>query len=197
MRHQPTTPVPSSLQVAALMGLLATTIATSGCKAPQAYPGPERPADQTAVLEINPPQATVGFELTEVNGYPFLAEENASILAGDTILTLNVWPTTQENMELSDPAFATLYSMQDSDYSRKVKVRFKARPGATYGLNGTFNMGASPADASYAVEVFDIKSMSVVGRNGSPDPALRSEQVIQQLRENQGEQWSVEEGPGS
>ena len=197
MRHQPSKPVPGVLPTVSLVSLLVTAIATSGCKAPQAYPGAERPADQTAVLEINPPQATIGFELTAVNGYPFVAEENASILAGDTTLTLKVWPTSQENMELSDPAFATMYSMQDSDYSRKVKVRFNARPGATYGLNGTFNMGASPADASYAVEVFDIKSMSVVGRNGSPDPAVRSEQVIQQLRENQGEQWSVEEGPGS
>lgn len=197
MRHQPTTSVPGSLPAGALVGLLATTIMSSGCKVPQAYPGAERPADQTAVLQINPPQADIGFELTSVNGYPFVAEENASILAGDTTLGLNVWPTTQENMELSDPAFATLYSMQDSDYARKVTVRFNARPGATYGLNGTFNMGTSPADASYAVEVFDIKSMSVVGRNGSPDPAERSERVIQQLRENRGEQWSVEEGPGS
>ena len=177
--------------------LLSTLIATVGCHAPQAYPGPEMPADQTATLRINPPQANIGFELTSVNGHPFTAEENASILNGKNTLTLNVWPTSQTTMQMSDPAFATMYSMQDSDYSRTVTITFDAAAGATYGLNGNFNMGASPSDASYSAEVFNMKTMEVVGRSGSNDPAQQSEQTMQGIEENRGNQWTVEEGAGS
>ena len=119
------------------------------------------------------------------------------MLNGKNTLTLNVWPTSQTTMQMSDPAFATMYSMQDSDYSRTVTITFDAAAGATYGLNGNFNMGASPSDASYSAEVFNMKTMEVVGRSGSNDPAQQSEQTMQGIEENRGNQWTVEEGAGS
>ena len=74
--------------LASAAALLLVSGTLNGCRAAQAYPGPERPEDQTATLEINPPQATIGFELTSVNGHPFEAEENASILPGKNTLCL-------------------------------------------------------------------------------------------------------------
>lgn len=176
---------------------LTAIITAAGCHAPQAYPGPELPADQTATLRINPPQANIGFELTSVSGHPFTAEENASIRSGKNTLTLNVWPTSQTSMQMSDPAFATMYSMQDSDYSRSVTITFDAAAGATYGMNGNFNMGASPSDASYSAEVFNMKTMEVVGRSGSNDPDQQADQTIQGIEENQSNDWTVKEGAGS
>ena len=190
-------PFISGRNAALLLAATITMHANPGCKAPQAYPGAERPSNQIATLEINPPQATIGFQLQSVNGYKFVAEENAQILEGRNTLVLNVWPTAQLNMQLSDPAFRTLYAMQDSDYSRTVTVGFEAQPGARYGLNGNFNMGSSPADASYSVEVFDMGTMEVVGRSGSGDPEQSASQMMHQLEENRGNQWSIEEGPGS
>ena len=76
-------------------------------------------------------------------------------------------------------------------------ITFDAAAGATYGLNGNFNMGASPSDASYSAEVFNMKTMEVVGRSGSNDPAQQSEQTMQGIEENRGNQWTVEEGAGS
>ena len=177
--------------------LLMTSIGLGGCHAPQAYPGPELPAGQTAVLEINPPQATIGFELTSVNQHPFQAEENASILPGKNTLTLNVWPTSQRTMAMSSPEFATMYSMQDNQYSRTITITFNATAGERYGLNGNFNMGSSPSDASYSAEVFNLKTMEVVGRSGSNDPAEQASTIIDGVRQNQRNQWTVEEGAGS
>ena len=188
--------VPSIVHAVAALATAAAIL--GGCRAGKAYPGPERPVDQTATLEINPPQAQIGFELTSVNGFSFQAEENASILPGKTTLTLNVWPTAQITMEeSSDPAFATMYSMEDSKYSRTVSITFEAAAGQRYGLNGTFNMGASPADASYSVEVFNLETMSVLARGGSMDSAQRANDITEGIGENQGNRWTVEEGPGS
>ncbi|MEE2681002.1 MAG: hypothetical protein VX641_01385 [Planctomycetota bacterium] len=196
MHQRQTSPrILKTLVAATSLTMIASALC--GCRAAQAYPGPERPESATATLEINPPQAEIGFEVTAVNGHPFRAEENASILPGRTTLDLNVWPTAQITMEESDPAFATMYSMQDSQYSRTVSVTFNAVAGERYGLNGTFNMGASPSDASYSVEVFNLKTMSVLARGGSMDTAQRSDEVIQGVRENRSNQWTVEEGPGS
>lgn len=184
--------------VRTITALAATAAILGGCRAGKAYPGPERPVDQTATLEINPPQAQIGFELTSVNGFAFEAEENASILPGKNTLALNVWPTAQITMEeSSDPAFATMYSMEDSKYSRTVSITFDAVAGQRYGLNGTFNMGGSPSDASYTVEVFNLETMSVLARGGSMDSAQRANDITEGIGENQGNQWTVEEGPGS
>lgn len=197
MRHQRfRTLAPNMLATAASLVLVASAL--NGCRAGQAYPGPERPKNETATLEINPPQAIIGFELTAVNGFSFQAEENASILPGKNTLSLNVWPTAQTTMdESSDPAFATMYSMQDNQYSRTVSITFNATAGERYGLNGSFNMGASPSDASYSVEVFNLETMSVLANAASMDPAERSEDTIQGIKQNEANQWTVEEGPGS
>lgn len=174
-----------------------TLIATIGCTPPAAYRGPVLPSDQTATLRINPPMANIGVELVAVNDFPFLAEEDASLKAGRNTLHLNVWPTTQSDMQMTDPAFATMYSREDTEYTRKVSITFDAEPSMTYGINGDFNMGYSPETASYEVEIFVLGTRETVARASTRDNAAAADDVVDGIRENQNEDWSLKAAPTS
>jgi hypothetical protein len=173
-----------------------TLIMMTACTPPAAYRGPKLPADQTATLRINPPMANIGVELVAVNDFPFLAEEDASLKAGRNTLHLNVWPTTQSDMQMTDPAFATMYSMQDTEYTRKVTITFDAQPSMTYGINGDFDMGYSPETASSEVQVFVIGTHEIVGRTSTRDNASTANDIVEGIKDTQGEDWSLKAAPG-
>ena len=174
-----------------------TLVATNGCAPPAAYRGPVLPSDQTATLRINPPTANIGVELVAVNDFPFLAEEGASLKAGRNTLHLNVWPTTQSNMQITDPAFATMYSREDTEYTRKVTITFDAEPSMTYGINGDFDMGYSPETASYQVEIFVLGTREIVARTSTRDNSAAANDVVDRIRENSNEDWSLKADPAS
>lgn len=174
-----------------------TLITMIGCTPPAAYRGPVLPSDQTATLRINPPMANIGVELVAVNDFPFLAEEDASLKAGRTTLHLNVWPTTQSDMQMTDPAFATMYSREDTEYTRKVTITFDAQPSMTYGINGDFDMGYSPETASYEVEIFVLGTREIVARTSTRDDAGAANDVVGGTRDNQNEDWSLKADPAS
>ena len=169
----------------------------SGCGPKQAYPGAALPSYKTAILEINPPQANIGFQLNAVNDRPFNAEVSASILPGSTKLTLQVWPTSSTTFQESDPAFAEHYQQIDQKYARMVTITFDARAGQTYGLSGEFNQGATPGESSFSINVFDTETKDVVARSSSSDFQQQADQKMKAYEENRKEEWSVEAGPGS
>ena len=174
-----------------------TLLPTTGCTPPAAYRGPTLPSAQTATLRINPPTTNIGAELVAVNDFPFLAEEDASLKAGRNTLHLNVWPTTQSHMRMTEPAFATMYSMEDTEYARKVTITFEAQPSMTYGINGDFDMGSSPETASYEVRIFILGTREVVARTSSRNDAARADEVVEGLKDTQDEDWSLKAAPGS
>jgi len=178
--------------------LMAVTLSTTiGCTPPAAYRGPALPSDQTATLRINPPTANIGVELVAVNDFPFLAEEDASLKAGRNTLHLNVWPTTQSDMQMTDPAFATMYSREDSEYTRKVTITFDAEPSMTYGVNGDFDMGYSPETASYEVMIFVLGTREIVARTSTRDNQAAADDVVDGIRDNQNQDWSLKADPAS
>ena len=184
-----------------LLVLLATALTTAlisaGCGTVQAYPGPPRPKDKTAMLFVNPPQATIGFQLTAVNGRPVNADVSVSILPGSNRLDLVVWPTSSSTFQDSDPAFATHYQMIDQEYRRMMSITFDAAAAGSYGLSGQFNQGDSPSESSYAIEVFDQGTNSVVATANSGGLGRAAEDKVDAAVQSSGEQWSVEAGPGS
>ena len=180
----------------ALLGTVMLML-TTGCGPLQAYPGPALPSYQTAILEINPPQANIGFQLNAVNDRPFNAEVSAAILPGKTKLTLQVWPTSSNTFRESDPAFAEHYQRIDQKYARMVTISFDARAGRTYGLSGEFNQGADQAESSFAINVFDTETKEVVARSSSSSTQQQADQKMKAYEESRNEEWSVEAGPGS
>lgn len=174
----------------------ATFLALNGCAPPAAYRGPTLPSDQTATLRINPPTAKIGVELVAVNDFPFRAEEDASLKAGRNTLHLNVWPTSQTNMQISDPAFATMYSMEDTKYTRKVTITFDAQPSMTYGINGEFDMGSSPETASFDIQVFVMGTQEIVAQTSTRNDSDTANDIVEGLRDNGNDDWSLKAGPG-
>jgi hypothetical protein len=179
-----------------LLGSLLVLVA-SGCGPLQAYQGPTQPSNKTARLNINPPQASIGFQLTAVNDRPINAQVAVSILSGTTRLALEVWPTSSTTFSESDPAFAEHYQMIDRKYARMMTISFDAEAGTTYGLSGTFNQGATPSESSFAISVFEQDSKTVVANATSDGAGQSAQQKIDAARESAQEQWSVEAGPGS
>ena len=178
------------------IALMAVTT-MSGCTPPAAYRGPVLPAEQTATLRINPPTADIGVELVAVNDFPFLAEEDASLKAGRNTLHLNVWPTTQTTMRMADPAFATMYSREDSEYRRKVSITFDAQPKVTYAINGDFDMGDSSRTASYVIEIFVLGTQEIVAKASTRDDAAAAADVVDGIRNDGENDWSIKADPAS
>jgi hypothetical protein len=162
-----------------ILAALGTTILllSTGCGPLQAYPGPALPSYQTAILQINPPQANIGFQLSAVNDRPFNAEVSVAILPGSTKLTLQVWPTSSTTFQESDSAFAEHYQRIDQKYARMVTITFDARGGQTYGLSG--------------------ETKDVAARSTSSAIQKQADQKLEALKDSQKEKWSVEAGPGS
>ena len=174
------------------------TLLLSGCGAKQAYPGARRPADQTAELRINPPQAQVGFQLLAVNDRPFNAEIDASILPGPTKLSFKVWPTSNTVFQMSGPEFAEHYQMIDEKFEQTMHITFNAEAGMTYGLNGSFDGDTGGSGGTYNVTVFEIgNDNKVIAQISSTSPAQAADETMNRLQETDQEQWSVEAGPGS
>ncbi len=186
-----------SRSVYLLAACMTTLLMVSGCGRKQAYPGPALPSYKTATLDINPPQANIGFQLNAVNGRPFNAEVSVAILPGSTKLSLQVWPTSSNTFQESDPAFAEHYQQIDQKYARRVTITFDATVGRTYGLSGEFNQGATPGESSFSVNVFDTETKEVVARSSSSDIQQQADQKMNAYEESQKEEWSLEAGPGS
>ena len=182
----------------ALLALTVTTVLlASGCGSVQAYPGPARPSDRTATIFVNPPQATIGFQLTAVNGRPVSADVSASILPGANRLDLVVWPTSSSTFQESDPAFATHYQMIDQRFKRTMSITFDAEAGGRYGLAGRFDEGDSPDESSYSISVFDQNTNATLATADSGGLGAAAGDKVEAGLESEREQWSVEAGPGS
>jgi hypothetical protein len=149
------------------------------------------------LVQINPPQANIGFQLSAVNDRPFNAEVSVAILPGSTKLTLQVWPTSSTTFQESDSAFAEHYQRIDQKYARMVTITFDARGGQTYGLSGEFNQGATPGESSFAIKVFNTETKDVAARSTSSAIQKQADQKLEALKDSQKEKWSVEAGPGS
>jgi hypothetical protein len=180
-----------------LAACLATLFMVSGCGPLQAYPGTALPSYKTAILQINPPQANIGFQLNAVNDRPFSAEVSVAILPGSTKLTLQVWPTSSNTFQESDPAFAEHYQRIDQKYARMATISFNATAGRTYGLSGEFNQGTTPGESSFSINVFDTETKEVVARSSSSDIHQQADQKVKALEESRKEEWSLQAGPGS
>jgi hypothetical protein len=169
----------------------------SGCGPQQAYPGASLPKDKIATLRINPPQAQIGFQLLSIDDRPFHSEVAVTILPGKTKLTLNVWPTSATTFQMSDAAFSEHYQRINNKYGRTMSITFPAKAGLEYGLNGSFNEGTAASESSYAVNVFEIGSGTVVARSSSKDLEAEASAIVDHARESDRENWSLEAGPGS
>ena len=180
-----------------LAACVATLLMVSGCGPMQAYPGTALPSYKTAILDINPPQANIGFQLNAVNDRPFNAEVSVAILPGSTKLTLQVWPTSSTTFQESDPAFAEHYQRIDQKYARMVTISFDATAGRSYGLSGEFNQGATPGESGFSINVFDTETKEVVARSSSSNPQEQADQKAKAYQDGRKEEWSVEAGPGS
>ncbi|MCH2145376.1 MAG: hypothetical protein MK082_09565 [Phycisphaerales bacterium] len=188
--------MPRTIAQITLFGSLLLVLA-GGCGPLQAYEGPSLPSYETARLDINPPQADIGFQLTAVNDRPINAQVAVSIKSGSNKLALEVWPTTSTTFSESDPAFAEHYQMIDQKFGRMMTITFDARAGVTYGLNGTFTQGATPSESSYSIQVFEQDSKNVVARASSDGIPGAADEKVDALRDTEGQDWSVEAGPGS
>ena len=177
---------------ATLLAMLGTS-----CGPQQAYPGPKRPADEVAILRINPPQAQIGFQLVAVNDRPIQSEVVVSLLPGSNKLSLQAWPTSASTFRMSDPAFAEHYQMIDEKFQMNATVTFVAEAGVSYGLNGTFNEGSDAGSSSYGVTVFELDGGKVDARGSSANNADEAAAIVDHAREADAESWSVEAGPGS
>ena len=190
-------PLPSLISTALTCIAISVIMTSAGCGSTQAYPGPTLPSDRTATLDVNPPQANIGFQLNAVNDRPINADVSASILPGSNKLTLTVWPTSSVTFQESDPAFANHYQMIDQKFKRMMTITFDASAGKKYGLSGQFNQGADPSESNYSINVFDQDTKAVVARSNSDNLARSADQKVEAGIESQAEQWTVEQGPGS
>ena len=132
-----------------------------------------------------------------VNDFPFQAEEDASLKAGSNTLHLNVWPTTQTTMRMADPAFATMYSREDSEYTRRVSITFDAQPKVTYGINGEFDMGQSPNTSSYEIVIFVLGTQEIVARTSTRDDGAAAVDIVDGIRDDAENDWSIKADPAS
>lgn len=176
-----------------LLGLLLV----SGCGPMQAYPGPSLPSYETAILEINPPQANIGFQLVAVNDRPVNAGVSVAVLPGSNTLSLQVWPTSSITFQESDPAFAEHFQRIDQKYQRTMTIEFTAVAGRSYGLSGQFDQGPTPAASSFSINVFDVETREVLARSDTDNTATEADRDVEALKDTDREEWSVGAGPAS